>query len=188
MAKKYPLYPHITPKAVCQCEQSHCHGEGQCPNKPTQWVETTYGKFLMCESCKKHLPAQYKNPPSNLVEPEHDFGKQIREAAGQADFSKFTGKRFPLGQLIMTRSISDVIAWNPRFSRFVLGSLKRHANADWGDVSENDKKANDDDLTTGGRLFSVYKLSVGTGVDAEKIWIITEANRSATTVLFPSDH
>ena len=61
--------------------------------------------------------------------------------------------------------------------------LRRHAAGDWGDVSAADAKANDESLVGGERLLSSYRTSNGT-----KIWIITEADRSATTLLLPEEH
>ena len=65
----------------------------------------------------------------------------------------------------------------------VHASLLRHAGCDWGDVCPEDSEANDSALWGGGRLFSVYH-----GRNAVKFWIITEANRTATTVLMPEDY
>jgi hypothetical protein len=61
--------------------------------------------------------------------------------------------------------------------------LLRHLRGDWGDVSPGDARLNDQALIHGDRLLSSY----GIGGD-ERIWIITEADRSATTVLLPSEY
>lgn len=58
-----------------------------------------------------------------------------------------------------------------------------HARGDWGDVTPDDRQANEDALREGGRLFSAYTLPHG-----EQLWVITEADRSATTVLLPDDY
>ena len=65
----------------------------------------------------------------------------------------------------------------------VLSALSRHNAHDWGDVCEEDRQANDRALAHGGRLFSVYHDRAGV-----KFWIITEADRSLTTVLLPEDY
>jgi len=62
-------------------------------------------------------------------------------------------------------------------------ALQRHLSGDWGDCEPKDAAANDLAVTEGTRLFSVYHSSSGT-----KFWIITEADRSATTVLLPDDY
>ncbi len=62
------------------------------------------------------------------------------------------------------------------------GLLARHQSGDWGECEPEDWQANDLDLCTGGRLFSVYTVS------GNRLWIITEAERSATTILLPDDY
>jgi hypothetical protein len=65
----------------------------------------------------------------------------------------------------------------------VLVALQRHSRGDWGDVCDEDWHANESALVNGSRLFSVYHHAQDT-----KFWIITEADRSATTVLLPDDY
>jgi hypothetical protein len=61
--------------------------------------------------------------------------------------------------------------------------LHRHANGDWGEVDAYDAKENELSLQRGFRLLSSY-----TTVAGDKLWIITEADRSATTLLLPSEY
>ena len=82
----------------------------------------------------------------------------------------------------MSRGVNDQVAEDSKFAEFVVSSLKRHTRCDWGDCSEADKQANDLSLVEGSRLLSAYEFSSG------KIWIITEADRSSTTVLFPDEY
>jgi len=90
---------------------------------------------------------------------------------------------FDLGKLTVTRGINDRIADDIDFAKFVQISLQRHARCDWGDVCKEDHKENEYALDNNLRLFSVYKdPELGT------IWIITEANRYCTTVLFPEEY
>jgi len=65
----------------------------------------------------------------------------------------------------------------------ILHGLQRHQAGEWGDVDEHDCKANERALIDGTRLWSVYHSVLGV-----KFWIITEADRSATTVLLPEDY
>ena len=65
----------------------------------------------------------------------------------------------------------------------ILRALQRHQTGDWGDVDEEDRQANDRALHEGTRLFSVYHSATGI-----KFWVITEADRSATTFLLPEDY
>jgi len=61
--------------------------------------------------------------------------------------------------------------------------LGRHQAGDWGIMDEEDKKANEDALVSGGRLMSSYITALGV-----KVWIITEADKSSTTVLLPEEY
>ena len=65
----------------------------------------------------------------------------------------------------------------------MLGLLARHVSGDWGDLCADDKQANDDAIVSGDRILSAYILSTGV-----KVWIITESNRQATTVLLPDEY
>jgi hypothetical protein len=60
--------------------------------------------------------------------------------------------------------------------------LARHANGDWGEVDEHDRRANECALESGSRILSVYTLSNG-----ERIWVVTEAGRRKTTILLRSE-
>jgi len=90
--------------------------------------------------------------------------------------------KFELGQLLMTRGVNDLVAEDEEFAKFVWESLKGHAAGDWGDLSEEDKKENELSLDKHLRLLSAYKKNDW------KIWIITEADRSATVILFPEEY
>jgi len=85
--------------------------------------------------------------------------------------------RFPLGQVAITGNASLRLS-----TEEVLTALCRHASADWGDLAPEDTLANDTALDQGGRLFSAY------GQGPHRFWIITEADRSVTTVLLPDDY
>ena len=91
--------------------------------------------------------------------------------------------KFRSGRLLLTRGVNDLIAENTEFAKHVQLSLKRHLAGDWGDVSDEDRVANELSLQEEDRLFSVYMKE---GVP--KIWIITEWDRSVTTVLFPAEY
>ena len=65
----------------------------------------------------------------------------------------------------------------------VQEALRRHATGDWGDLSPEDRQENDLSAREGFRILSAYTDTHGT-----KFWIITEADRSATTVLLPEDY
>ncbi|MDO8690677.1 MAG: hypothetical protein Q7R39_11825 [Dehalococcoidia bacterium] len=91
--------------------------------------------------------------------------------------------RFTTGRLVWTRGVNEKIAGDAGFSKFILESLRRHARGDWGDLSDEDRQANDLALKDGSRLLSAYEQP-----GLPKVWVITEADRSATTVLFPDEY
>jgi hypothetical protein len=93
--------------------------------------------------------------------------------------------KFPMGQVVMTRGIADRIADDSLFAFFVQKALQMHSAGNWGDVCDEDWESNQEALVSGDRLFSSYYLDEQHN---EKIWIITEADRSATTVLWPSEY
>ena len=90
--------------------------------------------------------------------------------------------KFNLGQAVMTRGIAEKMEQDKEFAKFVNVSFIRHANGDWGEMCEEDKQANEDALIHEERLFSSYTKGEW------KIWIITEWDRSVTTILFPSEY
>lgn len=65
----------------------------------------------------------------------------------------------------------------------VMRALLRHSRGDWGEVDEHDRQANEAALKDGTRLLSVYRTA-----DGMKFWVITEADRSATTILLPEEY
>ncbi len=86
--------------------------------------------------------------------------------------------KFPLGRIAATVNIIEKVDLSD-----ILLLLQRHAQCDWGDVEEGDRLKNQQALDEGSRLVSSYEMGNGTS-----IWIVTEGDRSATTVLFPSDY
>jgi hypothetical protein len=85
---------------------------------------------------------------------------------------------FPLGRLFSTANAARQLP-----PEEVMMCMARHSQCDWGDVDKHDRRANDQALVEGTRLFSVYHTSA-----RQKFWIITEADRSMTTVLLPEDY
>lgn len=86
--------------------------------------------------------------------------------------------KFELGQLLATPGVLDAAAGED-----LRPYLSRHAAGDWGDVGASDARANDRALSEGTRLLSAYRLR-----NATRVWIITEADRSATTILLPDEY
>lgn len=88
--------------------------------------------------------------------------------------------QFPLGQTVATPGALDALEAS---GQTPLEFLKRHVRGDWGEVDEEDSEANDNALESGDRVLSAYRTRRG-----DRIWIITEADRSATTILLPEEY
>ena len=92
---------------------------------------------------------------------------------------------FELGRVVVTREVMGRMVADEKFAGLVFQSLERHARGDWGDVVDADKIENELSLDCGERLFSAYG-------DPEKkhprVWIVTERDRSSTTILFAEDY
>ncbi len=92
--------------------------------------------------------------------------------------------KFKLGRLVATRGVDTLMREDNKFREFVVASLNRYQICDWGDTCDEDKRSNDETLKDGNRLLAVYK-DPRTG---KTIWIITEWDRSVTTILFPEEY
>lgn len=90
--------------------------------------------------------------------------------------------KFELGQTVMTRGIADAME-SETFTKQVMEAIKKYANCDWGNTCEDDADMNTEAVKTGNdRILAVYETCKG------NIWIITEWDRSVTTILFPSEY
>ena len=86
--------------------------------------------------------------------------------------------KFPLGRIVVTPNALEQIP-----DEEILNALSRHVQGDWGALDAEDLQSNERALRSGGRLFSSYHSSQNV-----KFWIITECDRSVTTVLLPEDY
>lgn len=113
-------------------------------------------------------------------QPDELSTEQLQEVILHDDVSDYVSAaaKFSPGQLVATpnalRSLDEVD---------IRAGLNRHLRGDWGDLDDEDIAENELSLVKGFRLLSAYKAANGT-----KFWIITEADRSATTVLLPADY
>lgn len=88
--------------------------------------------------------------------------------------------RFRTGQLVITRGVDELI----RQGRLNPSAyLARHLGGDWGDLCDEDRHLNDAALKSGDRLLSSYQVAPDL-----KVWIITEWDRSVTTLLLPEEY
>ncbi len=88
--------------------------------------------------------------------------------------------RFPLGQLVATPGALRALQ---EAGQHPLEFIARHVADDWGELCDEDKQANEEALREDLRILSAYTTSAG-----EALWVITEADRSATTMLLPEDY
>ena len=87
---------------------------------------------------------------------------------------------FPLGQVLATPGALELLQ---TYQLSPLSFIQRHVVGDWGDICVEDQQVNADALQHGYRLMSVYAIT-----PSEKLWIITEADRSCTTLLLPQEY
>ena len=88
---------------------------------------------------------------------------------------------FPLGQIVAT---PGALAALEKAGQTPLDFLSRHVRGDWGELDEHDRKENELSLHHGFRLLSSYR----TGAGDVKVWVISEADRSVTTLLLPEEY
>ena len=87
---------------------------------------------------------------------------------------------FSLGNIYMTAGAKEALTES---NQEPIEFLSRHVRGDWGEVCKEDADENNFSVKNGFRILSAYKTTKG-----EKLWIITEADRSATTILLPSEY
>lgn len=87
---------------------------------------------------------------------------------------------FPLGQTLATPGALEALN---QAGQSPDEFLARHERGDWGDLCDEDRAENELSLKEGFRLLSAYELNTGA-----KVWVITEADRSATTILLPEEY
>ncbi len=87
-------------------------------------------------------------------------------------------RRLKLGRVVATPGALEVLTADE-----IRSALDRHIRGDWGDLGDEDKRENDFAFGRSLRILSAYHA-----VSGVKFWIITEADRSATTVLLPDEY
>lgn len=91
---------------------------------------------------------------------------------------------FEFGRLMMTKAISDRVNQDDGFRAFIVQCFDRYLHCDWGNLEKSDRIMNDKALIRKGRLLASYKYPE----TEEIIWIITEADRSTTTILYRHEY
>ncbi len=92
-------------------------------------------------------------------------------------------KKFQLGTVYITQGIKSLIENKPILEVSINIFLEIYQRGNWGVMSDSDKKINDAALQNNDRIFAAYMLD-----DNTKIWIITEHDRSFTTILLPHEY
>ena len=90
--------------------------------------------------------------------------------------------KFEIGKVCMTSGIDNAINENKKYYIELINCFEKYLTGDWGDLCEQDKQANEDALINNERLLASYLTSKG------KVYIITERDRSCTTILFANEY
>ncbi len=86
------------------------------------------------------------------------------------------------GQIVATRGIAEEIERSAVFVTEIAAAFRLYQQHDWGELCEEDRLQNDEAVQIGERVLAAYPITKGT------VWIITEWDRSVTTILFPSEY
>ena len=86
--------------------------------------------------------------------------------------------KFPLGRVVITSAALETLPNDD-----VQNAVRKHAGGDWGELDDEDQTANEQALVSGLRLFSAYRTECGI-----RFYIVTEWDRSVTTILLPEDY
>ena len=89
-----------------------------------------------------------------------------------------------MGQVVVTKGVDEKMKEDHSFSVFIQVSIGRYVHRDWGQTCDEDAKANNRAIQNGERILAVYKQPK----NDTTIWIITEADRSVTTIVFPDEY
>jgi hypothetical protein len=135
--------------------------------------------YPLCPHCETHTPAE---PDATVIfclhcdqriEINNPFSCLVKEAA-------MAQAKFVLGQLVATPGALHALE---EAGQSPMEFLARHQMGDWGDLGDEDKKENEFSVSRQLRILSAYNLTTGV-----KIWVITEADRSVTTILLPEEY
>ncbi len=95
--------------------------------------------------------------------------------------------KFDVGHLVITATAQDKLdSRGPEAWAMLHTAFHAYTGGNWGNIDEHDRRQNEEALTLGNRLLGAY--TIGEGNLAFMVWIITEADRSVTTILLPEDY
>lgn len=95
---------------------------------------------------------------------------------------------FDLGRVVVTPGIEEICDQHKGFDEYLTTCLALHQKGNWGNVGASDAKSNIDALDNGGLLLSSYHINPKDEHPDKVFWIITDADRSFTTFLLPSEY
>ena len=126
------------------------------------------------EEIRQALLPLLENPPAVTLAVSWD------EARGCWVSTIVRPPRFSLGRVLATRGAGEALE---EAVQDPMEFVRRHQSGDWGEVPEEDAQENEFSITHNLRILSAYRTARGV-----RIWVITEADRSATTILLPSEY
>ncbi len=142
--------------------------EFDTPEEATTFARDLYSRWMLVEKLRV-VPVS--RPRGEAYEPGSDDPELLRELV----------PLFPLGRVVATPGALEIIERRKLNAGFLL---LRHVTGDWGDLDDDDKAANDWAAVVGNRILSAY----GQESDPDLLVVITEADRSSTTILRPSEY
>ncbi|WP_265947786.1 hypothetical protein [Dechloromonas sp. A34] len=93
---------------------------------------------------------------------------------------------FPLGEIAVTPCAYDLMK---NFNLNWIWFIARHQTGDWGDISNDDQRVNHQSVSNGSRILSAYDVAPVDEMNTHRqLWVLTEADRSFTTILLPEEY
>lgn len=151
--------PHIIKGRIVK--ENRVTKEENVNNKGEKISETVH------ETCSNKMIFNLLTPQDFLSLSDYEAEKPVK-----------TNLPFPLGRTVITANAQKNLS-----NSDIQNALNRHQSGDWGELCEEDKKINEEALKEGEQILSVY-----TSAEGKRFWVITEADKSCTTVLMPEDY
>ena len=144
-------------------------------NQQTEQMLSLYEKATREE--KSAIMRHIDSFLSTCNQEEKDFWLRFRSKLERLNEQSIL---FPLGRIFLTSGANQAL---DESKQEPFEFLNKHQTGDWGDICDDDKQENELSLREGFRLLSAYRTNLG-----EKIWIITESDRSSSTILLPIEY
>jgi hypothetical protein len=174
-----PAYDQMVREVLVEREdENNWYGKPLAnPACPTlHWPKFAWKEVKHNEGPGKRCNASLTHAPN--FHPQQEENSMLRQNSNITRPN--IGARFAIGQVFITPGAQEAL---DAAGQTAIQFLRRHVSMDWGEVSEEDAQENELALREGFRLLSAYRTSAGT-----RIWIITESDRSFSTVLRPDEY